>query len=228
MVQLLKLIFPALAVLASLPVLGLDLTVFAVFGGALAVGVGLGLQGSVSNFIGGLALLAGGSIKPGDVIAVKTVAGAKTFGRVTAIGASNVSLRTRAGVDILLPNEFFITNGVENWSHSDKKIRLNIPFGIAYECNPRIAMRLALEAAAAVPRVVTSPAPVCHMTAFGASAVDLELRIWIEDPMNGTKNVVSDCMLEIWDRFQAHGIRIPFPRHDVHVVSRVPDETFSA
>jgi len=220
LVQVLKLVLPTLAVLVALPVLGINLTALTVFGGAVAVGVGLGLQKMVANLVSGFLLLSSGSIRPGDVIAVKDAAGAQTFGRVTSVGANFLSLRTRSGREYLLPNESFITQGVENWSLSDNKVRVKIPFGISYESEPRVAMELAVEAAAAVPRIIPDPRPVCLLIGFGDSAIALELRVWIDDPMNGVANVKSECLLQIWDRFQAHGIRIA--QRDVRPVS-VPD-----
>ena len=219
LVQLLKLTLPVVAIVVTLPVLGIDLTALTVFGGALAVGIGLGLQRTVANLVSGLMLIAGGSIKIGDIISVKDVQGGETYGRVTSIGARFVSLRTRNGIEYLIPNEYFVTNGVENWTHSDNRVRLRIPFGIAYDCDPRIAMQLASDAAAAVPRVIRSPSPFCVMTGFGESSIDFELRIWIDDPMNGVTNVKSECLIQIWDRFKANGIRLPFPQRDVHLVS---------
>ena len=222
LIQLLKLLFPTFAILVALPVLGINLTALTVFGGAIAVGVGLGLQRTIANLISGFALLMGGAIRPGDVIAVKDTGGRETYGRVTSIGAHYVSLRTRSGIEHLIPNENFLSNGVENWTHSDDKIRLNVPFGISYDSDPRRAIALALEAAEAVRRVVREPRPVCLLTGFGDSSINFELRIWIEDPMNGTANVRSECFLGIWDRFKANGITIPFPQRDVHVLS-LPD-----
>lgn len=219
LVQGLKFLLPGLALLAALPVLGINLTALTVFGGALAIGAGLGLQRTVGNLVSGLLLLTSGSIRPGDVIAVKDMSDVETFGRVTSISTHYVSLRTRAGKEYLIPNETFVTNGVENWSHSDDKVRLKVPFGISYECDPRLAMKLALEAAAAVPRVIKDPRPVCLLMGFGDSAVEFELRVWISDPMNGVANVKSECLLQIWDHFQANSIRIPYPQRDLHIVS---------
>jgi small-conductance mechanosensitive channel len=219
LVQGLKFLLPVLALLVALPVLGVNLTALTVLGGAVAIGAGLGLQRSVANLVSGFLLLSGGSIRPGDVIAVKDMSGAETFGRVASISAHYLSLRTRGGREYLIPNETFIINGVENWSHSDDRVRLKIPFGISYGCDPRLAMKLALEAAEAVPRVIRDPKPVCLLMGFGDSAIEFELRIWISDPMNGVANVKSDCLLEAWDRFQANNIHIPFPQRDLHLVS---------
>jgi len=206
--QALKLALPAAAVLIALPVLGINLTAITVFGGALAVGVGLGLQRIVGNLVSGVLILGSGSIRPGDVIAVKDKAGTEAFGQVTSISANYLSLQTRGGREYLIPNETFLTNGVENWTHSDSRVRLKIPFRIAYDGDPKLAITLALEASAAIPRVIKKPRPVCLLMAFGDTGIEFELRIWIEDPMNGVANVKSDCLLQLWDRFQMHGMRI--------------------
>jgi small-conductance mechanosensitive channel len=162
----------------------------------------------VSNVVSGVLLLGSGSIRPGDVIAVKDISGAAAFGRVTSISANYLSLQTRGGKEHLIPNESFLANGVENWTHSDSRLRLQIPFRTTYDCEPKLAIKVALEAAAAIPRVIKEPPPVCHLTKFGDAAIEFELRIWIDDPMNGIANVKSDCLLQLWDRFQAQGIRI--------------------
>jgi small-conductance mechanosensitive channel len=222
-VQALKLVLPAIAVLIALPVLGINLTAITVLGGALAVGVGLGLQRIVANLVSGVLILGSGSIRPGDVIAVKDMSGAEAFGRVTSISANYLSLQTRGGKEHLIPNETFLTNGVENWTHSDTRVRLKIPFRIAYDGDPKQAIALALEAAAAIPRVIKDPRPTCLLTAFGDTAIEFELRIWIDDPMNGVANVKSDCLLQLWDRFQARGIRIVSRQLEVLLASR-PEE----
>ena len=207
-IQALKLVLPAIAVLVALPVLGVNLTAITVFGGALAVGIGLGLQKVVSNLVSGVLVLSSGSIRPGDVIAVKDISGGETYGRVRSISANYLSLETRAGKEHLIPNESFLTNGVENWTRNDGKVRLKIPFRITYGGDPKLAIKLALEAAATIPRVIEEPRPVCLLTAFGDSAIQLELRVWINDPMNGIANVKSECLLELWDRLKSADIRI--------------------
>src|SRR6266700_3450514 len=179
-VQALRLALPAIAVLIALPVLGINLTAITVFGGALAVGIGLGLQKIVGNLVSGVLILGSGSIRPGDVIAVKDKAGADAFGQVTSISANYLSLQTRGGREHLIPNETFLTNGVENWTRSDSRVRLKIPFRISYDGDPKLAIQLALESAAAIPRVIKDPRPACLLTAFGETAIELELRIWID------------------------------------------------
>ncbi len=203
-----------MAVLISLNSLGIDLTALAVLSGALAVGLGFGLQKIFSNLVSGVILLMDKSIKPGDVIAVGL-----TYGWINHLGARYVSVVTRDGVEHLIPNEELIIQRVENWSHSDSLVRLRIPVGISYRSDPRLAMKLCIEAAQMVPRVLLDPEPKCQLRAFGESSVDLELRIWINDPQHGRANVISDVLLGVWDAFHEHGVEIPFPQRDLHIRS---------
>ena len=213
-IQLLQIFLPVLAVVIALATVGIDLTALTVVFGAVGLGVGLGLQRLVSNLVAGLTLLIGKTIKPGDIIEYKN-----SYGWVTAMGARYVTLRTRDGVEHLVPNDYFLENGVENWSHSDARLRLHVPVGIAYESDVRQAIALCIEAAKSVKRVLDRPEPLCLLKGFGDSSIDLEIRMWIEDPRNGTMNVKSEVLLAVWDRFKEAGIRFPFPQRDVHVVS---------
>lgn len=201
-----------LAVVVALASVGIDLTAFAVFSGAVGVGVGFGLQKVVANLVSGLILLLDRSIKPGDVIAV-----ADYYGRVDALGARYVSVITRDGVEYLIPNEELVTSRVENWSHSQNLLRIKVPVGIHYKADLRKAISLCIEAAIETERILKEPAPVCHLRGFGDSAVDLEIRFWINDPMNGRANVTSEMLLRVWDKFHEHGIEIPYPQRDVHL-----------
>ena len=207
------------ALLIALSAVGIDLTALAVFSGALGVGLGFGLQKIFSNLVSGVILLMDRSIKPGDVIAVGT-----TFGWINHLGARYASVITRDGIEHLIPNEELITQRVENWSYSNELVRLRIPIGIAYHCDPRKAIQLCVEAAGTVSRVQSTPEPRCQMMGFGDSSVDLELRIWINDPPNGRANVISEILLEVWDRFHENGIDIPFPQRDLHVRSVLGEE----
>lgn len=195
---------------------GIDLTVFAVFGGALGVGLGFGLQKVVSNFVSGIILLLDKSIKPGDVISV-----GDTYGWVKSLNARYVSLDTRDGIEHLIPNEDLIVQRVENWSYSNSRIRLRVPVGIHYKSDVRLAIEQCIEAAASNPRVLTDPPPQCLLRGFGDSSVDLEIRMWVNDPQNGLSNVKSQVLLEVWDRFHQHGIEIPYPQRDVHIKSQL-------
>ncbi len=211
-VQIAKLAAPVLAIIVALGAVGVDLTAFAVFSGAVGVGVGLGLQSAVSNVVSGLMLIGDKSIKPGDVIAI-----GDDWGWVTALGPRYVALRTRDGVERLIPNDRFILEGVENWSYSEPTVRRKLPIEISYESDPRHAAQLCIEAAKETPRVLDDPKPVCLLKGFGASGLDLELRFWIDDPKNGLSNVASEVLFRVWDKFKAHQIEIPFPQRDIHL-----------
>lgn len=214
--KLFKLTVIFIAVVVAISSVGIDLTAFAVVGGAVGVGIGLGLQKIVANLISGIILLMDKSIKPGDVIAVDDY-----YGRVDSLGARYVSVRTRDGIEHLIPNEDLIVNRVESWSHSDNLHRLRLGLGVHYKSDMRHAMQLCLACARDTPRVLQTPAPACLMRGFGDNSVDLELRFWIDDPMNGRANVKSDMLLRIWESFKAEGIEIPYPQRDLHI--RTPD-----
>ncbi len=212
--KLLKMIFFAVAIMVALEALGIDLTAFAVFGGALGVGIGFGLQKVISNFVSGIILLLERSLKPGDVIAV-----GNTYGWVQSLGARYVSLVTRDGTEHLIPNEEFITQRVENWSYSDNNVRLSVPVGISYNADLDLAIQLCLDAAASIPRVLKDPPPKCLISGFGDSSVDLSVRFWICDPAEGRSNVMSDIYYAVWKKFHEHNIEIPFPQRDLHIKS---------
>jgi small-conductance mechanosensitive channel len=207
-----KVTLVTLGIVIALKSVGIDLSAFALLSGAIGVGVGFGLQKVVSNLISGVILLLDKSIKPGDVIGV-----GDTYGWIASLGARYVSVVTRDGIEHLIPNEELITQRVQNWSFSHSQVRLKIPVSVAYDSDLPRAMILCVQAAAAVSRVLADPPPQCLFTGFGASALDLELRCWIDDPKNGVGSAKSEVLLGIWTRFRAEGIKIPYPQSDVHI-----------
>ena len=202
------------AVFLVLTYLGLDLTVFALFGGALGLGLGFGLQKVFANLVSGFILLADKSIKPGDVIELKG-----KYGWINFLGSRYISVVTRDGTEHLIPNENLITSEVVNWSYSQNLVRLKIPIGIAYDSDLEQARDLMLQAATDTPRVLKDPKPSCYLLSFGDNAVNLELRVWINDPQNGIGSVKSNLLWGIWQRFREHGIEMPYPQRDVHLKS---------
>jgi small-conductance mechanosensitive channel len=201
-----------IAVAIALNTIGVDLTALTIFGGALGVGLGFGLQRIASNFISGFILVADRSISQGDVISIGS-----RFGVVRELRARYVVVRDRDGVDTLIPNENIITSEVINWSYADRNVRLKLPVQVSYTDNPRQAMELLLGAARDHSRVEKSPAPAARVIAFGENGIELELRFWIRDPEDGVNNVRSDLYLAIWDAFETAGITIPFPQRDLHL-----------
>jgi small-conductance mechanosensitive channel len=217
--KLLRFSLITLALVVALTSAGIDLTAFALFTGALGVGIGFGLQKPISNLISGLILLFDRSIKPGDVVELTDPGdrNVQLFGWVTALNARYVSLTTRDGTEWLVPNEDLITRRVINWSYTHNRLRLLTPIGVSFECDVRLAMQLAEEAARETPRVLADPAPACRLMGFGDSSVHLEMRFWIEDPTNGVINVRSQVLLAIWEKFRANGIRTPLGHRDLHI-----------
>lgn len=209
-----KIVLITLAILISINSVGIDLTALAVFGGAIGLGIGFGLQKVLSNLISGVILLMDKSIKPGDVIAVSG-----TYGWVTALGGRYVSIVTRDGVEHLIPNETLISERVENWTHSNSRTRQKVDVGVHYDSDVKAAIALCLDAARSTERVLEDPAPKCLLVEFGDSSVNLQIRFWITDAQNGVQNVKSAVLLKIWDLFKEHGIQIPYPQRDLHLRS---------
>ncbi|MEZ5597471.1 MAG: mechanosensitive ion channel [Pseudomonadales bacterium] len=200
--------------LVGLNIVGLDLTALTVFSGALGLGIGFGLQKIFSNLISGIILLLDKSVKPGDVISV-----GDTYGWVNSLGARCVSVLTRDGKEHLIPNENLMAQQVENWSYSNKSVRVHVPVGVAYGSDVHQVREVLISAADGHPRILSQPRPVCLIKGFGDSSIDFELRVWIETPEDGISNVRSDLYYRIWDLFREHQIDIPFPQRDVHVKS---------
>ena len=213
------LVFVSFAI--ALSTVGLDLSTFAILGGAIGVGIGFGLQKVVSNLVSGLILLIDRSIKPGDVIEIEG-----TYGWINSLRARYASIITRDGKEHLIPNEDLITNRVVNWSFSDRNVRVRIPIGISYNSDPKKAINLCLNATKKASRILQNPPPKCLMRGFGDNSVDLELRFWIDDPSNGVGNIKSDVLLAIWDLFKENEIEIPFPQRDIHLKG-LSDQTIS-
>lgn len=212
--KLIRISFIAFSVLIALSSAGLDLSAFAVFGGAIGVGIGFGLQKVISNLICGIILLVDRSVKPGDVIALN---GGKSYGIVHKLGARCVSVRTRAGKEHLIPNEEFIVHKSENWTFSDSLIRLSIPMQASFDSDPDLVLKLLNESAEGVKRVLLDPPPGARLRGFSDSTMDFELRVWINDPHNGLSKVESDIYINILKKFRQNNIEIPFPTRDLHV-----------
>lgn len=202
----------AVAFFVGIDVLGIDLTALAVFSGAFGLAVGFGFQKTFGNLISGLILLMDRSIKPGDVIVV-----GDTFGWVNKIGVRYVSVLTRDGKEHLIPNETLMTEPVENWSYTNKNVRLHVKVAVGHDSDVRLAQRLMLQATDDHPRILADPKPVCWITAFTLSAIEHEIRIWIDDPESGVTNVQGEVLLRIWELFREHGIALPREQQDVHV-----------
>lgn len=203
---------------------GVDLSLFAVFGGAVGLGVGFGLQKGISNLFSGMLLLMDKSIKPGDVLELPGSQG--VFGWVAEMGARYTEVVTRDNKSYLIPNEDFITQQVVNWSHGDDTlVRVETSFGVHYDSDPHEVKRIAQEVALTPERVQEKPAPVCHLIEFGDSSLNFVLRYWIKDAQEGVTNTKGAVMLALWDAFKEHGIEIPYPHREVFIREHKLPET---
>lgn len=217
LVKFSKFFLVTVAFLVALNAAGISMSSLAVFGGALGVGLGLGLQRIASNFISGFILVLDRSVKPGDLITV-----GENFGRVEQLNARYVVLRNRQGVDSLIPNEHLIINEVTNWSYADPNVRLDIDVQVSYNDDPEQAMALMLDCAFASPRVLKDPEPNIRLLAFADNGIHLQLRVWIADLENGRGAVKSDINRAIWHQFKKHGISFPYPQRDLHLKTGWP------
>jgi len=212
--KLSRIVLVVLAFLFAISSMGIDLTALAVFGGAIGVGLGFGLQKVVSNFISGVILLLDKSIKPGDVIEISG-----TYGRINKLAARYTSVISRDGREHLVPNEDIITQPVINWTFSDKKVRRHLPVNISYNSDLEKAMEVMMNAATESPRVIKDPSPKALIKGFGDNGIDLELRMWIRDSEKGVSNIASEVYLAIWQKFNENAIEFPYPQRDIHIIS---------
>ncbi len=215
--KIIKISLVIAALVVAFSSVGIDLTALTVFSGAVGVGIGFGLQKVVSNFISGIIILLDKSIKPGDTISL-----GETFGWIRELRARFVSVVTRDGKEYLIPNEDLITQKVVNWSFSDDLIRLDVPFGVSYDCNPHEISKMSIEAVRKLERISSAKAPVCWMTGFGDSSLDFVLRFWVTDPQNGLTNIRGKVMLALWDVFNENDVNIPYPHREIIIKEKVP------
>jgi small-conductance mechanosensitive channel len=221
-VMLTKLMRPLLvivAILIALPMVGVDLTALSVFGGAIGVGVGFGLQKIASNYISGFIILLDRSVKIGDFLSIE-----KHSGQLTKMTARYVVMRSADGTEVIIPNETVITSTVVNHSYSDKTVCVPITVQISYGSDIDVATRILVDAAMAHARVLRNPAPRVLISAFADNGIHLELGVWVKDPEDGRANLRSDIYHKVWKEFQAQGIVIPFPQREVRLLGAVAGE----
>ena len=207
-----------LAILIALPLMGIDITVLSVFGGALGVGLGLGMQKIASNYVSGFAILLDRSIRPGDLVTVTD-----RHGIVVDIKARYTVLRSLDGTEAIIPNDSIISNTVINHSYSDKLTAVKTPVTVAYQSDVRLVMDLLLRAAGENPRVLRHPAPSVLVRNLGDNGIELDLVVWIGDADQGQPSLRSELLIAILDTFRAHEIEIPFPQREVRMSSTAAD-----
>jgi len=212
--KLVRIIFLVLAILMSLSAVGLDITLLSVFGGAVGVGLGFGLQKIASNYVSGFIILLDDSMNIGDVI---TVDG--HYGIVSELRSRYMVLRKLDGTQVVIPHEILISNAVINHSFIDRNARIQMPVQVSYESSLELALSVMLEVANRHARVLEDPAPAALVKGFGESGIDLQLSFWIPDPEEGSAALQSEIYLEIWQAFQKNAISIPYPQREIRILA---------
>lgn len=209
-----------LVVLLLLQVMGINLTALAVFGGALGVGIGIGLQAIASNFISGIIILFDRSLSLGDYVEIE----GGHAGYVRELALRYTTLESFDGKDVLVPNETFITKAFTNWSHKDRQQRYRVDFSVAYSTDIRKLCELVRETVAKHPQVISGEhlpkemRPDCEIAGFGESGVNMFVEFWMEGIDDGPNRVGGDLLLMIFEVLREHGIQIPFPQREVRVL----------
>ncbi|WP_137719806.1 mechanosensitive ion channel family protein [Methylobacillus flagellatus] len=212
--KVVRILFSLLAILMALSAVGLDITLLSVFGGALGVGLGFGLQKIASNYASGFIILLDESIHIGDIVTVQN-----HYGVVSELRSRYMVLRKLDNTEVIIPNETMVTDLVINHSMTDRKVRVQMAVQVSYETHLEQAMQLMLEAARTQERVLADPEPSVLLKGFADSGIDLLLNVWVADAENGTAALQSEIYMDMWRAFKKHNISIPFPQREVRVLN---------
>ncbi|MDQ8023192.1 MAG: mechanosensitive ion channel [Moraxellaceae bacterium] len=215
MSRIIKALLVVLAVLLGMSMAGLDITTLSVFGGALGVGLGFGMQKIASNYVSGFIILLDRSIQIGHIIQVND----KQRGEVRQITTRYTLLRSGDGIHFIVPNETLVGSLVQNDTFADRRMRLVTRIQVGYGTDVERVLPIMAEIARAHPRIMTEPAPEAFLVSFDDSGITLELGMWIADPENGQTGVRSAINREILRRFREERIEIPFPQRELRVLN---------
>ena len=210
-----KTLFIVLSFLIALPMVGIDLTVLSVFGGALGVGLGFGLQKVASNYVSGFIVLFDRSVRVGDRVNVNNF-----NGYVTKITTRYTVVKDANGAEALVPNENFIANMVINESYSGKALWRTIPIQVAY--NTDLSKALAIMKAAAEKQERVRDDASATLAGFADSGINLNVGFWVKDPENGFSLLNSNIMMDIWQQFNEAGIEFPYPQREIRILNNEP------
>jgi small-conductance mechanosensitive channel len=200
-----------LGILISLGMLGLDFTSLAIIAGGLSVGIGIGLQDIVSNFVSGLVLLFEQSLRPGDVVELDG-----RISQVEKISLRATTVRTRTNEEVIIPNANFTTHQVKNLTKTDRLVQVIVPLGVSYKSEPELVRRLAVETSLQHPLVLDDPPPLLLFLGYGESSLDFNLLVSVIQP-EMTLLIRSDLYYLLWKVFAEHDIEIPFPQRDLNL-----------
>lgn len=213
--KLTRILLLVFSFLIGFSLVGIDLSVFTFFVGAIGIAIGLAVQNICSNLFSGIILLMDKSIKPGDVISLE---GDNVYGVVHKLNARFVSIRTLEGREHLIPNEFFISNKTINWSHSDTLSRISIDFKVSYNTDLDHVEKILLAIANKTKRVLKDPPPAVYFSSIIENAVELQLTVWLNDPQNGKSGIISSIIFNAWKRFKEENIEIPYTPSELHII----------
>ena len=195
----------------AIAALGVDLSKFTILAGAFGVGLGFGLQNIVNNFVSGLFLLFERPVKVGDFVEVDN-----ELGELTQIGLRASTIRTRDGSDLILPNGYLISEKMTNWTHVDKRRRLEINIGVSYNSDPREVLELLKEVAMKTPNVLSDPEPNAVLIEFGDNSLNFRLRAWT-NIADRWRLVYSSIAVNVFEALKKAEIEIPYPQLDLHL-----------
>lgn len=201
-----------IGVYAALNIVGIQLTALLAAAGVLGIALGFGLKTIISNFVSGLIIIGERNMQVGDRITVED-----QWGEVTEITMRSTTVTTNDNVEVVVPNEDFITKKVINWTRQDSRVRIHVPIGVAYGSDVEEVRKILKEIAEDHESVLDNPDPRVFFKAFGDSSLNFDLACWIPDP--GKKlPIKSDLNYEIERRFREENIEIPFPQRDIHMM----------
>ncbi|HET6681078.1 MAG TPA: mechanosensitive ion channel domain-containing protein [Gemmatimonadaceae bacterium] len=212
-------VFVALFLLL-LQVMGINLTALAVFGGALGIGLGMGMQRIAANFISGVIILLERSLSLGDYVELAD----GRAGTVRELNMRAATLETFDGKDIVVPNETFVSESFTNWTHHDTKQRYEFEFGVAYDTDLPPMLDLVMRVVASHPQVRSGPdvhedeQPSAEIKSFGDSAINIEVEFWMEGIDDGPNDVRASLRLMLWSALREHGIEMPFPQREIRIL----------
>ena len=201
------------AFLIALPLLGIDITALSVFGGALGVGLGLGLQKIASNYVSGFVILLDRSIRPGDIVTIND-----RHGVVSDIRARYTVVRGLDGTEAIIPNDSIISNMLLNHTYTDRVVAVKAAVSVSFQSDLEKAIALLLAAGKSQTRVLETPEPAVLIKNIGDNGIDLELTVWIRDAEEGQGSIRSGIYLDVLRAFRKEGVEIPYPRREVRVM----------
>jgi small-conductance mechanosensitive channel len=199
--KIIRIILLFVATLIALSAVGLDITLLSVFGGALGVGLGFGLQRIASNYVSGFIILLDKSMQIGDVISVD-----KHYGMVSDMRSRYMVLSKPDGTHAIIPNETLITTAVINHSLTEHKGRVQVELAISVDSPLELALQLLQDIAKQHTRILLTPAPVARIKGFSEHGVELSLTVWVSDPENGVLSLQSVLFMDVWKVFKKNKI----------------------